>query len=524
MISIKELSKQFLISIFALTLFILPAEALTIDTGSEYIDTVQNKKISMDFVNADLVSVLKIFSQQSGLNFITDNTIANRTVNLYLDQVPVEEALERILTANGLTYELRPGSNIFIVKELVEPSIQLMTRVYRLKYATVGSSKINSTLEESDGTSTATSEATTGIVSAIRGILTENGSLVEDPRTNSLIVTDLPTRFPMIEQTLAGLDIRIPQILIEVEMLDISKTTADQLGVKWGSTPMAFTGAEKDGIDPFNFDNMADDNLADHTPGSRDALFEDPRYRVSTLSFSGLSFALQFLKSKTDTQNLARPRILTLNNETATIEIKTSEAIGVSQSTVSSEGTASSAVEAERVQTGVFLKVTPQADLSTNEITMAIEPKVVQARTGATFTTNAGTQTFKDPEERGSKSVLRIKNGNTVIIGGLLRNDTSKTNTRVPVLSKLPIIKKMFNHDDNSGSQRELIIFITPKIIDETIQLPPDLINQKKVFINDSPELLSRQQLLAIDEALFNASSEKSTKIDNALNQFEKSR
>ena len=101
------------------------------------------KTISMDFTDAPLNTVLKIFSQQSGLNFIADTSVASRTVNLYLDNVPVEEALERILAANNLTYEIDTKSNIFVVKRLDAPTIQIMTRVYPLKFATVPSSKLN---------------------------------------------------------------------------------------------------------------------------------------------------------------------------------------------------------------------------------------------------------------------------------------------------------------------------------------------------------------------------------------------
>jgi len=96
---------------------------------------------------------------------------------------------------------------------------------------------------------------------------------------------------------------------------------------------------------------------------------------------------------------------------------------------------------------------------------MAIEPRVVQARTGGTF----NGQTFKDPEERGSKSILRVHDGDTVVLGGLLRTDTDHIRTSVPILGKIPILGAPFRHKDKSETQRELIIFITPHILDEGI-------------------------------------------------------
>src|SRR3990167_5965080 len=94
---------------------------------------------------------------------------------------------------------------------------------------------------------------------------------------------------------------------------------------------------------------------------------------------------------------------------------------------------------------------------------MAIDPKVIQARTGQTF----GSQTFKDPEERGTKSILRVPDGDTIILGGLLRTNVEETKTSVPLLGKIPVLGAAFRHKDKSESQRELIIFITPHIIPE---------------------------------------------------------
>lgn len=453
--------------------FTRPCLALEMGSLDDLLYPESEKTISMDFTNADLNLVLKIFSQQSGLNFIAAADVASKRVNLYLDKVPVEQALERILSANNLTYEIQPDSNIFVVKELSAPAKQLMTRVYPLKFATVPSSKLNTTfsIEDEEGGSASSQSGSVssqggqgvlfGIIGAVKAVLTEDGSVVEDIRTNSLIVSDIPSQFPLVEQAIARLDVRTPQILIEAEMLDISKNTADLLGAKFGDTPVTFTGAERDLLYPFNR-NKAFENFG-KSGGQGFTFGDESEYRVGTLSFAGLAVTLQFLRSQTDTRNLARPRILTLNNDTAEISISTDEAIGLASSTTASEGTSTSVAEAERIKTGVFLRVTPQANIQTREITMAIEPKVIQARTGGTFSG----QTFKDPEERGSKSILRVNDGDTIVLGGLLRTDFDQTRTSVPVLGKIPILGAPFRHKDKTETQRELIIFITPHIVEE---------------------------------------------------------
>lgn len=434
--------------------FLLLTESSTYSNFAEldpyFLDTPE-KTISMDFKDAALNDVMKIFSQQSGMNFIASTDVSDKRINLYLDNVPVEQALERILFANGLTYELSPGSNIFVVKELQQPAIQMATRIYPLKHATVKNSKMTTQmLSEED----ATASEGVGILEAVKAVLSTEGKIVEDPRTNSLIITDLPSQFPLIEQTIARLDVRIPQILIEVEMLDISKNSSDLLGAKFGETPFTLRGGERDNIWPFGSVQDGDPNFE----------FEDPRYRVSTMSFAGLTMAVQFLRTQADTRSLARPRILTLNNETAEIEISTNETIGVIQSTEAAEGVGSISVEAERTDTGVFLKVTPQANLQTGEIVMAVEPRVIEAREGGTFSGRS----FKDPEERKSKSILRILDGDTIVIGGLLRTDVTDRRSQVPILGNIPLLGAAFRHKDKKESERELIIFLTPHILKET--------------------------------------------------------
>lgn len=451
-------------------------------------DSDRSQTISMEFKDANLNDVLKILSQQSGLNFIAAAEVNDKKITLYLNEVSVDEALERILYANDLTYDMVAGSGIFIVKPLKKTDEELLTRIYRLKYASTSSSKINSTVSissssssssssgsSSSGSSSSGSSSSTGSSSSLSGgsssstgtsssssgggiagvleaVLSSSGKIVEDPRTNSLIITDVPIQFPIIERTLSRLDVPVPQILIEVEMLDVSKTTADKIGVKYGETPLTFSGGKRDHYYPWDQNQLISKGLV-----------TDPGYTVGTINASGLTATLQFLRTQTDTKNLARPRILTLNNQTAEIKISTNEAIGIKTATTASEGQANSSIEAERVQTGVFLTVTPQANLLTGEITMAIVPKVIQARVGGTF----DGKTFKDPEERGSQSILKVDSGDTIMLGGLLRTDYTNTMTKIPLLGDLPFIGGAFRHKDKSGSERELIIFITPHIINE---------------------------------------------------------
>ncbi|MFH1201948.1 MAG: secretin N-terminal domain-containing protein [Candidatus Omnitrophota bacterium] len=443
--------------------------------------------ISMDFQDANLKDVLKIFSQQSGLNFIASEAIMDRKLTLYLDKVSVDEALSKILSANGLAYELDKSSHIFIVKELGRPKIETITKVYYLKYARVSTSHINSEIKDklsstSSSSSTSTSstqEDSGGIKTAIEKILTDNGKIVEDARTNSLIVTDVPNNFTFIDQTISKLDIATPQVLIEVEMLDVSKNTADQLGVKW-QNPLAsldMTLTQRASAFPFHTSRYANQSkntatvtAATATPsGWSDMSWAANTFGPTILTIVGKQLSLDFLRSQTDTKYLARPRILTLSNETAEIKIATQESIGITTTTASTGGSSGSTTqEPERSETGVSLRVTPQVNAETGDITMFIEPEVAAAKTGNTLTLAGDTYSFRDPEKRGTKSTVMIKDGQTIVIGGLIRTDTSLVNTKVPFLGDIPLLGTLFRHKDKTKDEdRELIIFLTPHIIKE---------------------------------------------------------
>ncbi len=482
-----------------------PAFAYDLTAVQNILNPRESKTISMDFKDAALADVLKIFSQQSGLNFIAASDISGKKINLYLDRVPVEEALERILLANNLTYEIKPDSNIFLVKALIKSDKDLMTRIYPLKFATVGSSKVNNTFSStssSGGTGAATSTVggggSSGIMNSIKALMTADGSVVEDNRTNSLIVTDVPSQFPLIEQVLSKLDIRIPQILIEVEMLDISKNTADLLGAKWGGTFGELTGSSKLVAFPFNPKNGFQTKDKIH-PEEADEGVTTYYNSLGNISFTNFKLALEFLNTQNDTKSLARPRILTLNNETAEIKIQTDEAIQIDSKTDAETNETTTTVT--RSNTGVSLRVTPQANLLTNEITLAVEPTVVEAKPSSLISSSVQ---IKDPEVRGSKSMLRVKNGDTVVIGGLLRTDAADSRTSVPGVSRIPIVGAAFRHKDKKEQQRELIIFITPHIVDDNIESAD---TASSTTILDREQSISTQDINQLDREISNPTS-----------------
>lgn len=428
-------------------------------------------EISMDFKDAGLKDILKAFSMQSGLNFIASEAVQDRKVTLYLDKVPLKQAMDRLFKANNLSFEMDKEVNIFIVKDWGKLEVETITKVFYLKHATVSTSSLKEAMStNSDATTTAGTEGGTttgedegkwkkedesGITVAIKKLLSSSGSVIEDFRTNSLIITDTPNRMNVIVQVIAALDVAIPQVMLEVEMLDVSKNVVDAIGIKFSQTPFVVTLSGNTMPVGFPFKDWGK-----AFPGSAG---------LGTWGINATntySAQLDFLRTQTDTKYLARPRVLTLNNETAEIRITTSEAIGIQTTTEATSGTTSAS--AERYETGVSLRITPQIDLERGEITMFVHPQVSDATASSTLISGGATYSFRDPETRSTKTTVKVKDGETIIIGGLIRNQKTEVITKLPILGDLPIMGALFRHKKvEPGKDRELLVFITPHIIKE---------------------------------------------------------
>ena len=460
----------------------------------------EEKVIFMDFKDAELKDVLKIFSIQSGMNFIASEAVNDRTITLYLNNVPVREAMDKLFQANNLSYELDKRANIIIVKDWGKPDIETVCKVFYLKYAMVSVSSLKEemsqqltksiplgeSMDKQGGSGTGgggkngkwKQEESAGITEAVKKLLSEYGSLIEDFHTNSLIVMDIPSRMPIIAQVIAALDVRLPQIMLEVEMLDVSKNVVDKMGVKFpeslATLDMTSTG--------WTLSNWSNSNFGD-----------------ASFALISTKLAFDFLRTQTDTKYLARPRILTLNNEPAEIRITTNEAIGIKSSSSGEGAGAITTEEAERVMTGIVLRVIPQLNPDTGEITMFLYPQVSEAITGSLG--------FKDPETRSTKCVLRAKDGETIVVGGLIRNDYNEIRTKVPILGDIPLLGGIFRHKNKGRDrERELLVFITPRIIKDSAM---DLARMSKARL---PE---REQETA-------SGINRQEAISSSLNTFEK--
>ena len=465
-------------------------------------EAIEPIRVSMEFQDANLKDVLKTFSQQTGINMIAGAEVGDQPITLYLEDVAPLDALDQILKAGNLTYERPLGSEIYIVGPMLEEP-RTITRVYRLRYARVSQSVLAkaaatfasrtpfegglAAVGEGGGQAAAGGGALggvgggeeVGIDVVLEGLLTDVGSVVVDGRTNSLMLTDIPENFPRFEAALAALDIRTPQIMIEAEVIETTLSKLKDLGVEWGSTVVTLTPGSRDTRFPFSF-----------LQGRRRAPTGQTAFTTSKLDFSSFKGILKALEKDTDSKILARPKILTLDNEPALIRLTTDEAIGF-ESTV---GEIQSTSEPERTITGIVLVVTPQVN-ENNYITMLVEPSVAKT-VASKITPPSGQATPRDPKTRSSWTMVRIRSGDTLVVGGLIDRSEEEVIQRVPILSGIPFIGEAFKNLDIDNTASELIVFVTPRILDEPTETQIAAVGETPLGLREQEPLGARQEVI----------------------------
>jgi type IV pilus secretin PilQ/predicted competence protein len=455
------------------------------------------RRISMDFQEAALKDVLKVFSQQAGLNFVAAENIEDKRITLYLEGVEVKDAMDSILKANNLAYDQAPGSNVFVVRESKAAKVNMITKVYTLSFA-----RISDETSGEDGTTSASD-----IKSVLESLLTKDesgeiyGSIVVDKRTNSIIITSIPEDFELVEETIKKLDSMTPQALIEAEIVEIRTSALKKMGLEWGGsdgTFVRFTGPTKITHFPFiRNKNPFSRSLLGSTSSTTTTTTEtatvtettsqDPT--LATLSLAEFSVVLKALETEGTAKYLAKPRIMALSNETAEIKITADTTIGVKKTSVTDTGEVIE--EAERTETGVMLKVTPTINKE-GYITMTIEPEVSRAVQSPQFIN------FADPTKRSAKTTVMVKNGQTIAIGGLLKSDDEKSKRGTPFLSKVPFLGNLFQSNNNTTFDTELIVFITAHSIMDSEEM-----SKTKTFIKQeeqTPKITLKKQSPLISE------------------------
>jgi len=443
--------------------------------GSGVVHKYRGQRISMDFKDADLTNVFRIIAEVSNLNIITADDVKGK-VSLRLVNVPWDQALDIVLrskslgaTQEGNVLRIAPLSSLrkeeqdrFDAQKQVEQSRQeAMNRAAEVK----------ASQESVFDTIPVNYSKASELLAKIKPLTSKFGKLDSDDRTNVLIIRDLPQHIAEVRALVATLDTATPQVLIEARIVEVDTSFTRELGVQWGGTFLGDAGRWKYGL------TGAQDSTGGSIPGqpldSTQRMFSvsnpvnlpPANWAINLPAAIGtgaggginfgilrdnlrLDFSLSALEASGKGKIISSPKIVTTDNKEATIEQGTQ----IPYSTVSASGTNTQFIDAT-----LSLKVTPHITPD-GRVSMKLEAKNdSQGETGAD-----GKPAIN--KKKATTEVL-IRDGETTVIGGILQVNRSESRAGLPWLSKIPVLGYLFRKDVNQTRNRELLIFITPKIL-----------------------------------------------------------
>ncbi|MFA5069478.1 MAG: secretin N-terminal domain-containing protein [Candidatus Omnitrophota bacterium] len=456
----------------------------TVDQRREYIDGVY-----LDLKGVDINELFKVLSAKSGVTIITTPAVQGR-VTVLIDNLSFENALDVIMTKQNLAYERKGNLMKVMTASEYEKAYgrkfwdRKETRAIKLSYATPESAMAVINFLKSDlgqivsepatGTIviTDTPQAMSAIMEALNEldappgslvynvnyariadiknyleplITPELGKIIVDERSSKVIIYDLPKRLERIGRLLRELDEQSRQVLITGEIVEVDISDDFQSGIEWEKI---FQSARMDNLD-----------LTAKFPVTP-ALASYGKINIGTLSKDNYNVVMNMLAEYGDTRVLNRPRIVAVNKEEAKILVGTREAY-VTSTQSQSETTVVTSESINFIDVGVKLVVVPTIGTD-GFITMRIKPEVSSVK--EVLETTAGTRV---PIVRTSESetVVKVKDGNTIIIAGLLSETDTNDATGLPGFAKTPVFGGLFATKTKEKQKTELVIFITPKII-----------------------------------------------------------
>jgi type IV pilus assembly protein PilQ len=460
------------------TQFVLEVKPVTADPSraAQQRGRYTGEKLSLNFQNVEVRAVLNVIADFTDLNIITSDTVSGN-ITLRLKDVPWDQALEIILQTRGLDSR-RSGNVIWIA-----PRDELATREKLALEAQQQISDLEQTRTETFQMNYQKAADVQKLLSdATQRILSKRGSAVVDARTNTLFVQDTPSRLEEVRKLLAKIDIPVRQVMIEARIVEANETFSRNLGVRLGyNDNTAFAGRASSVGAPLasgtrflvngNFQGAGEGTR--QTPLSANSFI--PNTQNVNLAASGLNgfpagtvslsifgntmqrfinLELTALEADGKGKIIASPRVLTADQVEALIEQGTE--IPYQQAT-SSGATAVSFRKAN-----LSLKVRPQITPDGN-ITMTLD--VNKDQPGAA--TSAGLQI----NTKHVKTEVLVENGGTVVIGGIYEENVRTDVTKVPLLGDLPVVGWLFKNTSSSSGKTELLIFITPRIVNERLTI-----------------------------------------------------
>ncbi|QOY95821.1 general secretion pathway protein GspD [Massilia sp. UMI-21] len=385
------------------------------------------KPISLEFRDAPLRQVFEIISRHSGLNFVFDKDVkTDQRSSIFLKNSTVEAAVYYLLMTNGLERQVMDGNTV-----LIYPNVAAKLKEYQ---------------EMTVKTFFLANAEAKNIANTFKTILKAR-DVVVDEKLNLVILRDSPEAVRVATRLVALQDVPEPEVMLEVEVLEIKRSRVTDLGIRWPGAVSFSPLATLDGV-PVTIDELRGLN-------SRN---------VGTLS--ELTATVNANKTDGDSNTLANPRIRVRNKEKAKVVI--GDKIPNISTTISSGVGGFASESVNYVDVGLTLNVEPTIYLN-NEVGIRISLEV--SSLGESVTTRSGTVAYRIGT-RSATTFLQLKDGENQVLAGLISNEDRSGASKVPGIGELPIIGRLFGSTRDSNDRTEIVLSITPHLV-RTVQRPP---------------------------------------------------
>ena len=446
------------------------------------------QRISLDLKGVDILDVLKLLSQKSGFNFVAGRNVTGR-VTIFVNNVDVWDAFELIIGANDFAYE-RHGDIVTVMmardyEMLFGDKFQARTQtlVHPLHYAKGAPAaavlnQIKSSIGRvvvDEGTDTLILTDVPAKLVEMQGVIQEMdrptktriynlnyadaeklkgkvqellspaGTFTFDARTNKAVVSDLDEVLKKTDQVVRAFDAPDGQVLIEAKIVKVELTNEMDLGIDW---QQVFAGVDLQTRSNFR---VLSDIVGGTAKGGALKLLTAPKGNTQVI--------IEALKKLTKTDTLSNPRIMVSNNQEAKILVGTKEAVVTVTTTVPATGSTVSSPQIQYVDVGTKLFVTPSIKRD-GQVQLKVRPEVSTSEV-VTFDTNR----IPIVTSTEAETNVLVKSGTTLIIGGLIENKDSRTDSQLPIIGSIPILGLPFRGTTSTKEKTELVVFLTPQIV-----------------------------------------------------------
>lgn len=387
--------------------------------------TTYRTPVSLSFTGASLRQVFEALKLASGLNYLFDKDVqADARVTMSFTDKPVEDVLRLILATNQLSYRILDGDTLLIYPNTSAKSADYRELVIRSFY-----------LSNADVAKTA---------ALIKGIAKAKDVYV-DERLNLIVVRDSAEVVRLAEKLVASADMVESEVMLELEVMEVNVNRLQQIGIQWPSAVSATVKGRSGSAGQVGLNEF---------PLNKDMV---------TLNLGDPLISAQLRAQNGDSNVLANPRVRVRNRQTAKIMIGDK----VPVITVTNTANVGTAESVSYLDVGLKLDIEPTISLD-DDVSMKLSLEV--SNIIDTITRASGTQTYR-LGTRNTSTVLRVRDGETSVLAGLIQKTDSRSNTGIPVLNELPLISKLFGNSQDSNSKTEIILLITPHII-RNLDLP----------------------------------------------------